>query len=88
MEVFGGLMTMLGMVWFFLAVIWFITPFVIFAIKGKVDRSHLLLEQLERRLDTLEQRLAVPATQTGTGPAVNQSSVSADAPSDHSATTG
>ena len=68
MEVFGGLMTMLGMVWFFLAVIWFITPFVIFAIKGKVDRSHQLLEQLDRRLTELEQRLPPANATTATGP--------------------
>ena len=63
MEIFGGLMTMLGMAWFFLAVIWFITPFVIFAIKGKVDRTHLLLEELDRRLAELERRLPPPAAE-------------------------
>ncbi len=57
MEIFGGLATMFGMASFFLAAIWFITPFVIFAIKGKVDRSHQLLEQLEQRIAAIEQRL-------------------------------
>jgi hypothetical protein len=47
------------MVFFFLAVIWFITPFVIFAIKGKVDRTHQLVEQLERRIADLERRIPV-----------------------------
>jgi hypothetical protein len=64
MEVFGGLMTMFSMVFFFLAVIWFITPFVIFAIKGKVDRTHYLVEQLERRIADLERRLPAPGQVT------------------------
>lgn len=83
MELFGGLMTMFGMASFFLAVIWFITPFVIFAIKGKVDRSQQLLEQIERRLAELEQRL--PQTQSG-APAETETTSSPppeSRPSDH-----
>jgi hypothetical protein len=63
MEVVGGLMTMFSMVFFFLAVIWFITPFVIFAIKGKVDRTHQLVEQLERRIADLERRIPAPGNE-------------------------
>jgi hypothetical protein len=63
MEIFGGLATIFGMASFFLAAIWFITPFVIFAIKGKVDRSYQLLEQLEQRIAAIERRL--PPTSDG-----------------------
>ncbi len=54
MEVFGGFMVMLSIVGFFLTVIWFILPFVIFAIKGKVDRCEERLEAIERRLTVME----------------------------------
>jgi hypothetical protein len=54
MQVFGGFMMMLSTIGFFLAVIWFILPFVIFTIKGRVDQTLLLVEQIERRLDTIE----------------------------------
>jgi hypothetical protein len=57
MEIFGGFMVMLSIIGFFLTVIWFILPFVIFSIKGKVDRTLLLVEESERRLATLEERL-------------------------------
>ena len=49
MEVFGGFMMMVSIIGFFLAVIWFIVPFVIFNIKGRVDRTLFLVEQMERR---------------------------------------
>ena len=57
MEIFGGFMVMLSIIGFFLTVIWFILPFVIFSIKGKVDRTLLLVEESERRLAVLEERL-------------------------------
>jgi len=57
MEIFGGFMVMIWMLGFFLTVIWFILPFVIFSIKGKVDRTVVLVEQLDARLKSIEQRL-------------------------------
>ena len=57
MEIVGGFMVMLSIVGFFLTVLWFILPFVIFAMKGKLDRSYTLLEEMEKRLASLEARL-------------------------------
>ncbi len=57
MEIVGGFMMMLSIVGFFLTVLWFILPFVIFAMKGKLDRSYILLEEMEKRLASLESRL-------------------------------
>ncbi|HJV66061.1 MAG TPA: hypothetical protein VJ550_10025 [Geomonas sp.] len=57
MEVFGGFMMMLSIIGFFLTVIWFAVPFVIFNIKGKVDRTLVVMEDLERRLAALERAL-------------------------------
>lgn len=54
MEVFGGFMMMLSIIGFFLTVIWFILPFVIFNIKGRVDRTLLLVEEMEQRLTAIE----------------------------------
>ena len=61
MEIFGGFMVMLSILGFFLAVLWFILPFVIFAMKGKLDRALELLETVDRRLAAVEQRLNQPA---------------------------
>jgi hypothetical protein len=55
--IFGGLMVMLFILGFFLVVLWFILPFVIFAMKGKLDKSHLLLENIDRRLAAIEKEL-------------------------------
>jgi len=60
MEIFGGFMVMLSILGFFLAVLWFILPFVIFSMKGKQDRAYELLETVDRRLAALEQRLNQP----------------------------
>ena len=74
MEIFGGFMVMLSILGFFLTVLWFILPFVIFAMKGKLDRAYELLENVDRRLAVLEERLnvAVPAREEpaaqGNGP--------------------
>jgi type II secretory pathway component PulJ len=57
MEIFGGFMVMMSILGFFLTVIWFVLPFVVFGIKGKVDRTVELLESLERRLAAMESRL-------------------------------
>jgi hypothetical protein len=59
MEVFGGFMMMLSIIGFFLTVIWFILPFVIFNIKGRVDRTLYVVEEMEKRLGALERSLAV-----------------------------
>jgi len=56
-EIFGGFMVMLSILGFFLTVLWFILPFVIFGIKGKVDRMCCLLEDMDKRLETLEQMI-------------------------------
>jgi hypothetical protein len=62
MEIFGGFMVMLSILGFFLTVLWFILPFVIFAMKGKVDHACELLEDFGRRLAVIEARLNVAAS--------------------------
>jgi hypothetical protein len=57
MEIVGGFMVMMSIIGFFLAVIWLIMPFVVFAIKGKQDRTLDVLEAIEKRLASLEARL-------------------------------
>ena len=56
MEIFGGFMVMMSIISLFLAVIWLIMPFVVFAIKGKQDRTLEVLEAIEKRLAALEGR--------------------------------
>lgn len=58
MEIVGGFMVMMSILGFFLMVIWFAMPFVVFAVKGKVDRALVLLESVEGRLAAIEARLA------------------------------
>ncbi len=62
MEIFGGFMVMMSIISLFLAVVWLIMPFVVFAIKGKQDRTLEVLEGIEKRLTDLEilLRPAVP----------------------------
>ena len=62
MEVFGGFMMMLSIIGFFLTVIWFILPFVIFNIKGRVDRTLFLVEEMDKRLAALEACLKLRET--------------------------
>ncbi|QXE92585.1 hypothetical protein [Geomonas subterranea] len=57
MEIFGGFMMMMSIIGFFLVVIWFILPFVIFNIKARVDRSAVMLEEMDRRLKGIERSL-------------------------------
>lgn len=57
MEVFGGFMAMVSILGFFLTVIWFVMPFVVFAIKGKVDRAEDQLASIEVRLAALEKKV-------------------------------
>lgn len=60
MELFGGMMVMMWILFFFLSVVWFVLPFVIFSMKGKVDRSLELLETIDRRLAALEAVTTAP----------------------------
>lgn len=57
MELFGGLMVIIWMIGFFLTIIWFILPFVIFSIKGKVDESLTRLDAIDKRLSLIEKHL-------------------------------
>jgi hypothetical protein len=57
MEIFGGFMVMMSILSLFLAVVWLIMPFVVFAIKGKQDRSLEILEEIDKRLSAMEQQL-------------------------------
>jgi hypothetical protein len=59
MEIFGGFMVMMSIIGLFLAVVWLIMPFVVFAIKGKQDRSLEILEGIDKRLAALEQQINV-----------------------------
>ena len=43
---------------FFMAVVLLITPFVVFAIKGKLDRTLDVLAGIEKRLTDIEARLS------------------------------
>jgi len=72
MEIVGGFMVMMSIISLFLAVIWLIMPFVVFAIKGKQDRTLEVMEAIERRLEVLESRLRpVETVQNHAGPAGN-----------------
>jgi len=62
MEVFGGFMMMLSIIGFFLTVIWFILPFVIFNIKGRVDQTLFLVQEMDKRLAALELSLKAQET--------------------------
>ena len=57
MEIFGGFMVMMSIVTLFLAVVWLIMPFVVFAIKGRQDRMLEVLETIDKRLTVIEERL-------------------------------
>ena len=65
MEVFGGFMMMVSIIGFFLTVIWFILPFVIFNIKGRVDRTLTLVEEMEKRLGAIEAGLKAREASAG-----------------------
>ena len=59
MEIFGGFMVMMSIISLFLAVVWLIMPFVVFAIKGKQDRTLEVLEAIDKRLAVLEAQFLV-----------------------------
>jgi len=61
MEIFGGFMVMMSIISLFLAVVWLIMPFVVFAVKGKQDRAVELLEGIDKRLAVLESRIPAMA---------------------------
>ena len=69
MEIFGGFFTMISILGFFLTVIWFVLPFVVFGIKGKTDRSVELLESLEQRMTRIESKLERLAARSELTPA-------------------
>jgi hypothetical protein len=58
MEIVGGFMVMMSIIGLFLAVVWLIMPFVVFAIKGKQDRTLEVLESIEKRLAALEAHIS------------------------------
>jgi hypothetical protein len=58
MEIFGGFMVMMSILSFFMAVVWLIMPFVVFTIKGKLDRTLDVLDNVEKRLAGMESQLA------------------------------
>lgn len=57
MEIFGGFMVMMSILSLFMAAVWLVMPFVVFAIKGKLDRTLDLLEKLENRMSGIESQL-------------------------------
>ncbi len=57
MEIVGGFMVMMSILGLFLTVIWLVMPFVVLAVKGKVEQNHALLESIDRRLAVIEERL-------------------------------
>jgi hypothetical protein len=59
MEIFGGFMVMMSILSFFMAVVWLIMPFVVFTIKGKLDRTLDVLAGVEQRLSAIEEHLSV-----------------------------
>lgn len=63
MEIFGGFMAMMSMVSLFLAIVWLIMPFVVFAIKGKQERTLEILEEMKQQMCRLEQQLEVLKSQ-------------------------
>lgn len=77
MEIVGGFMVMMSIIGFFLAVVWLIMPFVVFAIKGKQDRTLEVLEAIEKRLSNLEARLQPVVPE-------RNSTVSAESPNESS----
>ncbi len=57
MEIFGGLTVMLSILLLFLFLSWLVLPYVIFSMKGQVDKILGILEDMDGRLKSLEDRL-------------------------------
>ncbi|HEY4745344.1 MAG TPA: hypothetical protein VIH45_11840 [Desulfuromonadaceae bacterium] len=82
MEIFGGFMVMVSILSFFMAVVWLVMPFVVFAIKGKLDRTLDVLAGVERRLAVIEAQVgalrqgqeAPPPSAEAAPPAADQES--------------
>ena len=72
MEIVGGFMVMFSILAFFLVVVWLVFPFVVFAMKAKLDRTFVKIEEIECRLATIEKLLG-PANTAG-----NQGAAPAD----------
>lgn len=66
MELFGGLMIFIWLIGFFLTIIWFILPFVVFAIKGRVEESLIKLALIESRLANIEKAMTSHQSTTPT----------------------
>jgi hypothetical protein len=79
MEIFGGFMVMMSILSLFLAVVWLIMPFVVFAIKGKQDRTLEVLEGIDKRLSVIEAKLHGGAPTADTVPPGQQASHTQDA---------
>ena len=54
MVIFGGLAVMFVILGFFLVAVCLITPFVVFAIKGNLDKALERLTALEKRMAEIE----------------------------------
>jgi hypothetical protein len=54
MEIFGGLTVILSILLFFLFLSWLILPYVVFSMRGQVDRIVGILEDMDKRLKSLE----------------------------------
>jgi hypothetical protein len=87
MEIFGGFMVMVSIIGLFLAVIWLIMPFVVFAIKGKLDHSLEILEGIDNRLAAMEQQFNMlqtqPATHETSAEQVEQTATATPGPTPH-----
>ena len=59
MEIFGGFMVMMSILSFFMAVVWLVMPFVVFTIKGKLDKTLDVLGTIEKRLADMEAKLEI-----------------------------
>jgi len=84
MEIFGGFMVMMSIISLFLAVVWLIMPFVVFAIKGKQDRTLEVLEAIEGRLAVLEARTRPAEPERDQTAPAGYSGRSAESPDDTS----
>jgi len=77
MEIVGGFMVMMSIIGLFLAVVWLVMPFVVFAIKGKQDRTLEILEAIEKRLAALEAGL-LPAESHDVPPIEDTASIQSE----------
>jgi len=63
---------MMSILGFFMAIAWLVMPFVLFAVKGKLDRTLELLEKIEKRLSDLESgRKNLESEENSSSPAEN-----------------